>query len=170
MARGEMSSGIAGELSDAQLCSTPLDAGLGSTPLDADSLHRTFMWLNLNPLDMHQFINSIDVSLFVDSGRPDFPLAVVYLRIILFTDACHEWISVTGYVIVMQGAAGSRVIIRWRSGTTKLRSTSSTYSELEALHLGVIDFLPIWQAVAKLFGAHVEGVIYVDSQSALTIV
>ena len=33
-----------------------------------------------------------------------------------------------------------------------------------------MDFLPIWQAVAKLFGAHVEGVIYVDSQSALTIV
>ena len=140
------------------------------TPELDTTLHRTFMWLSLNPLDMHQFINSTDISLYMDSGRPDFPLAVVYLRIILFTDACHEWISVTGYLIVLQGAAGSRVIIRWRSGTTKLRSTSSTYSELEALHLGVIDFLPIWQAVAKLFGAHVEGVIYVDSQSALTIV
>ncbi|MEE2752733.1 MAG: hypothetical protein VX910_02030 [Candidatus Latescibacterota bacterium] len=140
-----------------------------SEPLNI-SLRRTFMWLRDHPLDMHQFIDKRDVSLYEESGRSDFPLALLYLRVIMFTDACHEWVSVTGYLIVLQGAWGSRVIVKWRSGTTKLRSTSSTYSELEALHLGVIDFLPIWQAIVVLFGAHVEGVVYIDSESALKIV
>ena len=128
------------------------------------------MWLDANPLAMHGFIDERDTMLYQKSDRSDYTLALVFLRIVMYTDACHEWTSVTGYVILLQGSWGTRLIIRWRSSTTKLRSTSSTYSELEACHLGVLDFLPIWTAVTSLFGCHVEGLIYLDSESALRII
>ena len=63
---------------------------------------RTFEWLEDRPLGMHQFLDQQDMDFFVESGREDFPLAavaMVYLRVVLYTDVCHEFVSVTGYIV-----------------------------------------------------------------------
>ena len=148
-----------------------LASGLRHWNRDLDMLlWRVYEWLSDNPLDMHQFIVELDNGAWKESNRSDFPLCCIWLRLVLFTDASHEWISVTGYCIILQGMNGSSIIIRWRSSTTKLRSTSSTFSEIEALQYGTYDFLPIWQVLCAVFNAHIEAVIYVDSESCLKIV
>ena len=119
---------------------------------------------------MHQFVAERDNMGWRFSNRTDFSLSCIWLRLVLYTDACHEWISVCGYCIILQGMNGTSIIVKWRSSTTKLRSTSSTFSEIEALQNGVYDFLPIWQVICTIFGCHIDAIIYVDSESCLKIV
>ena len=82
------------------------------TPELDQALYRTFKWLSVNELHMHQYLDARDWDEFIPSGRGDFQLALVYMRIVMFTDASHEWVSVTGYIIVLEGHHGSRILVK----------------------------------------------------------
>ena len=137
------------------------------------SLRRVYLWLEANRYDMHQFIDHRDLLLESStepSQRSDYTVALVYLRLLLFTDACHEYVSVVGYIVVLQGHFGTKVLFRWRSHTTHLTSTSSTYAELDGAHYGLCDFLPIWSLICKTLGAYIPAVLYIDNSAAITII
>ena len=60
--------------------------------------------------------------------------------------------------------------MKWRSNTTRITSTSSTFSELEGAYFGGTDFLPIWEMTCKTLGCHVEAVVLLDNQSTIKII
>ena len=65
---------------------------------------------------------------------------------------------------------GTRLIMRWMTSTTKIASTSSTYSEIEIIGLGTVDFMQLWAFACSIMGAYVHAEVNTDSQTVLQIV